>query len=306
MSTDDLLYPMFVKEGLEEKQEIVSMSGQFHYPLKELDELVSRCEELGVPGILLFGIPKHKDELGSQAFSDEGMVQRAIQKIKHKSDLMVFTDLCLCQYTSHGHCGVVDERGLNNDATLEILNKVALSHADAGADFVAPSGMIDGQVKSIREALDRHGYHEVGIMSYSAKFASNFYGPFREAAESAPQPMEGEANLSNRDTYQMDYRTVNQPLFEISLDVKEGADIVMVKPALPYLDLIQRVKERFDVPLAAYQVSGEYAMMKEASKSGLLKEREIFLESLISMKRAGADFIITYASLEVARWLNEN
>lgn len=306
LSKDDLLYPLFVKEGIDEKSEIEDMPGQYHYPLNGLNEILSDCDELGIPGILLFGIPEDKDEVGSGAFDSEGIVQKATRKIKENSRPTVFTDACLCQYATHGHCGVVGEGGLDNDKSLEVLRKVAVSQAEAGADFIAPSAMMDGQVKSIREALDKEGYENVGIMGYSAKFHSSFYGPFRNAVESAPKRIEGHPALEGRETYQMDFRTRNQPLREISLDVEEGADIVMVKPALPYLDVIGRAGERFEVPLSAYQVSGEYTMIKEASRNSALDEKDLFLESLSSIKRAGADFIITYAALDVAGWLDES
>ncbi|KXA91711.1 delta-aminolevulinic acid dehydratase [candidate division MSBL1 archaeon SCGC-AAA259A05] len=306
LSKDDFLYPIFVKEGIEEKREIEGLPGQFHYPLDGLEEVLSECEELGIPGALLFGIPREKDEKGSEAFDSEGIVQRAGKKIKKSSKLTLFTDTCLCQYTSHGHCGVLSDEGLDNDESLKILKKVAISQAEAGADYVSPSAMLDGQVKSIREGLDKEGYGSVGIMSYSAKFNSSFYGPFRAAAESAPKKIEGPSKLDGRKTYQMSYRASDQPLREISLDIKEGADIVMVKPALPYLDIIKRASESFDIPISAYQVSGEYAMIKETSRSGLIDERDAFLESLVSIKRSGANFIITYAALDVARWLDES
>jgi porphobilinogen synthase len=306
LSKHDLVYPVFVKEGLVKKSEIHAMPGQFHYSLRELDKLVEKCEEAGIPGLLIFGIPKRKDALGSEAYSDEGIVQKAIKRAKEKSKLAVFTDVCLCQYTSHGHCGVLTKRGVDNDRTLELLAKTAVSHARAGADFVAPSSMMDGQVKVIRNALDAGGFGDVGVMSYSAKFASSFYGPFREAVESAPKRVRGLPYLSDRRTYQMDFRSIEQAMREILLDVEEGADIIMVKPALPYLDVIREARRRFDLPLAAYQVSGEYAMIRLACTRGLFDERRAFLETLTSIKRAGANFIITYAALDVARWLSED
>lgn len=305
LSTDDLLYPVFVREGIEGKSEIESMPGQYHYSLQALDELINSCEESQVPGVLIFGVPEEKDEIGSEAFKEDGIVQRAVRKFRENSDLAVFTDVCLCYYTSHGHCGVLGEYGLDNDKTLDVLNQVVVSHAEAGADFVSPSGMMDGQVKSIRDALDDKGYEDVGIMSYSAKFASSFYGPFRDAAESAPEKVPDIPHLGNRETYQMSFKSGDQPVREVALDLEEGADIVMVKPALPYLDVLRRVDEKFDVPLAAYQVSGEYAIAKEGGDSDRLDEKDIFLESLAAMKRSGANFIITYAALDVARWLNE-
>lgn len=306
LSNDDFLYPVFVKEGIQNKQEIESIAGQYHYSLEALNGLVEVCEERNIPGILLFGIPEKKDKVGSEAFNEDGIVQKAIRRIKEVSNLFVFTDVCLCQYTTHGHCGILAENGLNNDKTLDVLTRVALSHASSGADYVSPSGMIDGQVKSIRKSLDEQGYDNVGIMSYSAKFSSNFYGPFREAAESVPKGAGGPRKLNGRDTYQMDFRSANQPMREIALDLNEGSDIVMVKPALPYLDVIYRANKRFDAPLAAYQVSGEHAMLMRGSEPEDLNRKGIFLESFISMKRAGADFIITYAALEASRWLDED
>lgn len=300
LNKNDVLYPIFVKEGIEEKKEIRSMKNQYHYPINGLDSIVSLCEDNDLQGVLLFGVPSNKDQKGSSAFDDNGIVQRAVRRIKEISNLAVFTDICLCQYTSHGHCGILDQNGVNNDKTLEILNKIAVSHAEAGADFVAPSGMMDGQVKSIRGALDEKGYQNTGIMAYSAKFSSNFYGPFRDAAECSPG---GEkTNLSNRDTYQMDFKTEasQQPMEEIRLDLEQGADITMVKPALPYLDVIKEAKDRFNAPVAAYNVSGEYAMLKSAINEGLLSEK-VIEESLISIKRAGADIIITYFAKELIK-----
>lgn len=305
LSRDNLVYPIFVKEGIEGKSDIESLPGQYHYSLQSLGEIIEKCESAEVPGIIIFGIPVEKDERGSEAFKDDGIVQRATRKIKEKSDLAVFTDVCLCQYTTHGHCGILDEKGLNNDKTLKILQKISVSHAKAGADFVSPSGMIDGQVKAIRNALDDEGLENVGIMSYSAKFASNFYGPFRGAVESSPKKVEGFPRLEDRSTYQMDFETSEQPMREIKLDMEEGADIVMIKPALPYLDVIREARETFDVPISAYQVSGEYAMIKRLSENDERYEKELFLESLNSIKRAGANFILTYAALDVSRWLIE-
>lgn len=306
LSKRDLVYPVFVKEGLSSRSEIRGMPGQYHYSLHELGKLAEECEANGVPGVLIFGIPRKKDAWGSEAYNVNGIVQKAIRRVKEKSELVVFTDVCLCQYTTHGHCGVLTKRGVDNDRTLRLLAKTAVSHARAGADFVAPSSMMDGQVKAIRDALDASGFKDVGIMSYSAKFASSFYGPFREAAESAPKHMRGLPYLADRSTYQIDFRSLEQAMREISLDVEEGADIIMVKPALPCLDVICEAKRRFDLPLAAYQVSGEYAMIKLACSHRLLDERRAFLETLTSIKRAGANFIITYAALDVARWLSES
>ncbi|KXB04593.1 delta-aminolevulinic acid dehydratase [candidate division MSBL1 archaeon SCGC-AAA261O19] len=305
LSKDDLLYPIFVKEGIKEKSEIKNMPGQWHHSLKTLNEVIDDCESAGIPGVIIFGIPENKDETGSEAFNDQGIVQTAVSRIKSESSLAVFTDVCLCQYTIHGHCGILDESGLNNDKTLEVLRKTSVSHARAGADFVSPSGMIDGQVKEIREALDNEGFGDVGIMSYSAKFASNFYGPFRDAVESSPKKVEGLPHLGDRSTYQMDFKTSEQPMREIKLDIEEGADIVMVKPALPYLDVIREARQTFDVPISAYQVSGEYTMIKRLSENDEDYEKRLFLESLNSIKRAGANFILTYGALDVSRWLSE-
>ncbi|KXB03059.1 delta-aminolevulinic acid dehydratase [candidate division MSBL1 archaeon SCGC-AAA261F19] len=305
LSKDDLLYPIFVKEGIKEKSEIKSMPRQWHHSLETLNEVINDCESAGIPGVIVFGIPENKNDRGSEAFNDQGIVQTAVSRIKSESGLAVFTDVCLCQYTTHGHCGILDESGLNNDKTLEVLRKTSVSHARAGADFVSPSGMIDGQVKEIREALDDEGFGGVGIMSYSAKFASNFYGPFRDAVESSPKKVEGLPHLGDRSTYQMDFKTREQPMREIKLDVEEGADIVMVKPALPYLDVIREARQTFDVPISAYQVSGEYSMIKRLSENDEDYEKKLFLESLNSIKRAGANFIITYGALDVSRWLSE-
>ncbi len=306
LSTDDLMYPIFVKEGRGKQSEVKNMPGVYHYALRDLGAVAKKCEAAGVPGVLVFGIPEKKDELGSEAYSENGIVQRAVKHIKENSNLAVFTDVCLCQYTSHGHCGVLTKHGVNNDRTLELLGKIAVSHARAGADFVSPSSMMDGQVRAIRDALDASGFEDVGIMSYSAKFASSFYGPFREAVESAPTRVRGLPYLSDRSTYQMDFRSLKQAIHEISLDIDEGADIVMVKPALPYLDVIREARRTFAAPLAAYQVSGEYSMIKLASERGIVDEKRAFMETLTSIKRAGANFIITYAALDVARWLDED
>lgn len=287
LSEKNFIYPIFVKEGISKKEPIARMPGQFRYPLDDLGEVIGRCEDAGISGVLLFGVPKDKDAAGSQAYKRDGVVQGAIKKIKELSDIAVFSDVCLCQYTQHGHCGVLDGMNVDNDRTLELLKKIAVSHARSGADYVAPSAMMDGQVAAIREALDKEGFNDTGIMSYSAKFASSFYSPFREAAGSAPQ-------FGDRKSYQMDYRSPSQALREIELDINEGADIILVKPALPCLDIIQKAKEKYNVPLAAYQVSGEYSLLK----SGIL-DKEALHESLTAIKRAGADIIISYAALEL-------
>lgn len=304
LNKGDLLYPVFVKEGIEEKVEIETMAGQYHHTLETLEKIIRECEDLGIPGVIVFGVPEKKDKAGSEAFNAKGIVQKAVGRVRGLSDLAVFTDVCLCQYTSHGHCGVLDKRGINNDETLKILKKVAVSHAEAGSDFVAPSGMMDGQVSAIREGLDEKGFENVGIMSYAAKFSSNFYGPFRAAAESAPHPPPDAPRLKDRSTYQMDFKTDEQAMREIGLDIEEGADILMVKPALPYLDMIAKADRRFEVPISAYQVSGEYASLKQAGEKDLLDGEGALLESLTSIKRAGSNFIITYAALDAARWLS--
>lgn len=300
LSLDDLIYPLFVVPGTGVKEEISSMPGIHHFSLDLLMREIEELVELGISGIILFGLPESKDEKGSSAWAEDGIVQRACRKIKSEyPGLLVITDVCLCQYTSHGHCGVIKDGYVQNDVSLEYLARVAVSHAQAGADMVAPSDMMDGRVKAIRRKLDETGFKEVSIMAYSAKYASSFYGPFRDAAHSAPQ--EGD-----RSTYQMDPANSNEALREIELDIKEGADIVMVKPALAYLDIIRRVKDNINFPLAAYNVSGEYAMVKAAAEKGWLKEKEVALEILTSIKRAGAEIIITYWAKDVVDWLKSN
>src|SRR5512135_2564926 len=299
LSPDDFIYPLFVTHGKGVKKEISSMPGNFQ---QSIDHIVKDCEEvmaLGIPAVLLFGIPEHKDEVGSEAYSDEGIVQHAIKAIKHKlPEFIVITDVCLCEYTSHGHCGVIRNGVVQNDATLELLAKEAVSHAKAGADMVAPSDMMDGRVGAIRHALDSEGFHDTPIMSYAAKYASSFYGPFREAAESTPQ-------FGDRRSYQMDAPNSREALREVSLDIDEGADIIMVKPALSYLDIIYRVKQEFDLPVAAYNVSGEFSMVKAAAKMGWIEGDRVMLEILTSMRRAGADMILTYHAKEAAKLLNK-
>jgi porphobilinogen synthase len=298
LSPDDFIYPLFVTHGKGVKKEIEAMPGNFQ---QSIDNIVKDCEEvqrLGIPAVLLFGIPAHKDEIGSEAYSDEGIVQHAIKAIKNKMpELVVITDVCLCEYTSHGHCGVVKKGVVQNDPTLELLAKEALSHAKAGADMVAPSDMMDGRVHAIRHTLDDEGFHDIPIMSYAAKYASSFYGPFREAAESTPQ-------FGDRRSYQMDPPNSREALREVALDIDEGADIVMVKPALAYLDIIYQVKQQFNLPVAAYNVSGEYSMIKAAAKLGWIDGERAMMESLISIKRAGADMILTYFAKEAAASLN--
>ncbi len=297
LSVKNLLFPMFVRPGKGMRIPISSMIGQFQLSIDHVIEEVKETEALGIPGVILFGIPERKDEMGSQAYSDDGIVQRAVRAIKEEfPDILVITDVCLCGYTSHGHCGVVEGDQILNDPTLELLAKQAVSHARAGADMVAPSDMMDGRVAAIREALDENGFSEIAILAYSAKFASSFYGPFREAAESAPQ-------FGDRRSYQMDFANAREALREVRLDIQEGADIIMVKPALPYLDVISRVKEEFDIPVAAYNVSGEYAMIKAAAQLGWIDGERAMMECLLSIKRAGADFILTYFAKEAAKRL---
>jgi porphobilinogen synthase len=299
LSPDDFIYPLFVTHGKGVKKEISSMPGNFQ---QSVDNIVKDCEEvagLGIPSVLLFGIPERKDEVGSEAYSDEGIVQHAIKAIKNKlPELIVITDVCLCEYTSHGHCGVIKNGVVQNDATLELLAKEALSHAKAGADMVAPSDMMDGRVGAIRDTLDGHGFHDTPIMSYAAKYASSFYGPFREAAESTPQ-------FGDRRSYQMDAPNSREALREVALDIDEGADIVMVKPALAYLDIIYQVRQQYNLPVAAYNVSGEFSMIKAAAKMGWIDGERAMMESLIAMKRAGADMILTYFAKEAAALLNK-
>ncbi|GAQ25315.1 porphobilinogen synthase [Tepidanaerobacter syntrophicus] len=297
LDVKDLIYPYFVVEGENVKEEIEAMPKVFHFSIDKLVKDVKETYELGIPAILLFGIPSSKDEVGSQAYVSSGIVQRAVRAIKEAiPSMIVITDVCLCEYTSHGHCGVVENGYVDNDKTLELIAKTALSHVKAGADMVAPSDMMDGRVGCIRQILDSEGYVTVPIMAYSAKYASGFYGPFREAAQSAPQ-------FGDRRSYQMDPANSDEALREIALDIEEGADIVMVKPALAYLDIIRRAKDSFKVPLATYNVSGEYSMIKAAALKGWLDEKVVALESLTSMKRAGADMIITYFAKDAAKWL---
>ncbi|MBP6932389.1 MAG: porphobilinogen synthase [Candidatus Methanofastidiosum sp.] len=292
VTSKDLIYPIFVHEK-NKVEEIQSMPGQFRYPISKLKEITKKVEDLGIPGILLFGMPEKKDELGSESFNEKGVVQKAIRTIKENTNLLVITDICLCQYTSHGHCGVVCDGIIKNDDTLNLLSRIALSHAKAGADIVAPSDMMDGRVNAIRSELDKNSFEDILIMSYAAKFLSSFYGPFREAAHSAP-------TFGDRRTYQMDPANILEALREVELDIQEGADIIMVKPALAYLDVIFRVKEKFEMPTAAYNVSGEYSMVKAASKMGWIDEKKVIDELLLAIKRAGADFIISYFALDYA------
>ncbi|UCC23167.1 MAG: porphobilinogen synthase [Planctomycetota bacterium] len=302
LRVDDFVYPLFVKAGENLKAPIKSLPGCFHFSPDTIGAEATEVASLGIPAVLLFGLPKAKDAGGSRAWAEDGVVQLAIKQIKDKtSDLLVITDVCLCEYTDHGHCGLIKDGKIDNDATCELLAKMALSHAQAGADIVAPSDMMDGRVKFIREALEANGFHDVAIMSYAAKYASAFYGPFRDAAESAPAANLHETALKNRKTYQMDPANSDQAMAEIALDIAEGADIIMVKPALPYLDIICRANERFDTPIAAYNVSGEYMMLNSAADAGLLDREPAILETLTAIKRAGADIIITYFAKQAAK-----
>jgi len=294
LSVDNLIYPLFVVPGTKVKKPIASMPGNFQMSVDHIVREAARMKTLGIPAVLLFGIPEKKDEVASGALAKDGVVQRAIREIKDKvPDILVITDVCLCEYMSHGHCGMVEKGEVINDLTLEVLAEQAVSHATAGADMVAPSAMMDGQIGALREGLDEAGFDAVPIMAYSAKYASCFYGPFREAAESAP-------SFGDRRAYQMDPANSDEAIREITLDVEEGADIIMVKPALAYLDVIRRAKEEFDLPLAAYNVSGEFAMVKAAAQMGWIDGERAMLESLTAIRRAGADMIITYFAPEVA------
>ncbi|HEX2710728.1 MAG TPA: porphobilinogen synthase [Candidatus Acidoferrales bacterium] len=297
LSVAGLVYPMFVCPGSKVRTEVSSMP-EIHQ--QSVDQIVEECREvesLGIPAVILFGLPEHKDEGGSEAVAADGVVQRAIEAIRRaKLDLLVITDVCLCEYTDHGHCGVVKDGEVLNDPTVEILAEEALSHARAGADIVAPSDMMDGRVGAIRRKLDEHGFANVAILSYAAKYCSGFYGPFREAAQSAPQ-------FGDRRSYQMDPANAREALREVALDIEEGADVVMVKPALPYLDVVRLVREHFHLPIAAYNVSGEYSMVKAAARNGWLDEQRVVLEILTAIKRAGADIVLTYHAKQAARWL---
>jgi len=297
LSADNLIYPLFVVPGAKVKKPIASMPGNFQMSVDHIVREAARMKTLGIPAILLFGIPEKKDEIASGALAKDGIIQRAVREIKEKvSDVLVITDVCLCEYMSHGHCGMIEKGEVANDLTLEVLAEQAVSHARAGADMVAPSAMMDGQVGALREGLDEAGFDAVPIMAYSAKYASCFYGPFREAAESAPA-------FGDRRAYQMDPANSDEAMREITLDVAEGADIIMVKPALAYLDVIRRAKEEFDLPLAAYNVSGEFAMVKAAAQMGWIDGERAMLESLTAIRRAGADMIITYFAPEAAELL---
>jgi porphobilinogen synthase len=298
LSAEDFVYPLFVVQGTGVRNEIPSMPGQCQLSVDQLPAEARDLRDLGIPAVLLFGIPASKDEQASEAYAPDGIVQQAVRALRQADpDLLVITDVCLCEYTSHGHCGIVKDGDVDNDATLPLLARTALSHAQAGAGMVAPSAMMDGQVAAIRQSLDENGFAQTPIMAYAAKYASAFYGPFREAAESTPQ-------FGDRRGYQMDPANAREALREIESDVAEGADIVMVKPALAYLDVLARARQRFDLPLAAYNVSGEYAMIKAAAANGWLDEKRVVLEVLTAIKRAGADIVITYHAKEAARWLS--
>jgi porphobilinogen synthase len=299
VNVEQLIYPLFIAENIDEPREISSMPGIMQWPLEHLQREAEQIARLGISAVLLFGIPSEKDEVGSQAYASQGIIQQAIKRFKAEvPDVLVLTDVCLCEYTSHGHCGLIHNGDVQNDESLELLSRMALSHVEAGADVVAPSDMMDGRVGAIRHTLDEHGFNSTPIMAYSAKYASGFYGPFREAAGSTPQ-------FGDRRSYQMDPANVREALREIDLDIAEGADIVMVKPALAYLDVIRRVREHCDLPIAAYNVSGEYAMIKAAAQRGWIDERRIVMEVLTGIRRAGADMIITYFAPQVAQWLRE-
>ncbi len=297
LSKNDFIYPLFVVHGKNFKKEISSMPGVYQM---SVDEIVRECaavKTLGIPAVILFGIPEHKDEVGSEAYAENGIIQVAVRAIKKEvPELCVITDVCLCEYTSHGHCGIIQGDEIVNDASIELLAKEALSHAQAGADLIAPSDMFDGRIKAIRQILDANSFHNIPIMSYAAKYASGFYGPFREAAESTPK-------FGDRRSHQMDPANSNEAIREVQVDIEEGADIVMVKPALPYLDIIRRVKDTFQMPTAAYNVSGEYAMVKAAGLKGWIDDERVMMEMLLSIKRAGADMILTYFAKDAAKLL---
>ncbi len=299
LSVNDFIYPLFVTEGKEIRNPISSMPGNYQLSIDQLIIEVKEVYKLGIPAIILFGIPAHKDETGSDATSEKGIIQRAVGAIKDAvPEIYIITDVCFCEYTDHGHCGPIKDGEVDNDATLDLLAKQVLTHANAGADMVAPSGMMDGMVASIRNALDENNFKHLPIMSYAVKYASAFYGPFRDAAESAPQ-------FGDRRGYQMDPPNAREALNEVDLDVEEGADIIMVKPALPYLDIIHQVYDRINLPVAAYNVSGEFSMVKAAAQLGWIDERRVAMEMLTAIKRAGASLILTYFAKDAARWLRE-
>lgn len=300
LSTEDFIYPVFIVEGNNIKREIRSLKGNYHWSVDKLEELVNELNEAKVKSVILFGIPEHKDCVGSEAYNDDGIVQKAIRKLKElDSNLYIITDVCMCEYTNHGHCGILSNNNVDNDKTLVYLGEIALSHVKAGADMVAPSDMMDGRIGYIREVLDKNGFENIPIMSYAAKYSSAFYGPFREAAGSAP-------SFGNRKGYQMDPANSREAIAEIEADLNEGADIIMVKPAMSYLDIVKEAREKINAPICVYNVSGEYAMVKNAGEVGLINEKLVALEMLLSMKRAGAKMIITYYALEAAKWLKED
>ena len=300
LSTEDFIYPVFIVEGNNIKREIRSLKGNYHWSVDKLEELVKELNEAKVKSVILFGIPEHKDCVGSEAYNDDGIVQKAIRKLKElDSNLYIITDVCMCEYTNHGHCGILSNNNVDNDKTLVYLGEIALSHVKAGADMVAPSDMMDGRIGYIREVLDKNGFENIPIMSYAAKYSSAFYGPFREAAGSAP-------SFGNRKGYQMDPANSREAIAEIEADLNEGADIIMVKPAMSYLDIVKEAREKINAPIFVYNVSGEYAMVKNAGEVGLINEKLVALEMLLSMKRAGAKMIITYYALEAAKWLKED
>ncbi len=299
LSKSDLIYPLFVEEGQNIKTPVQSLPGIYRYSIDRLDDILQQISESGISGLLIFGIPAHKDDKASCAYDDNGVTQKAIKYIKKNyPELIVIADVCLCEYTSHGHCGVVSNYKILNDETLPLLAKMAVSLAKAGADIVAPSDMMDGRVKAIRKILDENGYIDIPIMSYSAKFASEYYSPFREAAESTPK-------FGDRKTYQMDCANSREAMREILDDIDEGADMIIIKPALAYLDILKSAREICNLPIAAYNVSGEYSMVKSAAKTGIIDEKRIVMENLLCIKRAGADIIITYHALDAAKWLND-
>lgn len=300
INIEDLVYPIFVVEGENIKKEISSLPNNYHLSVDNLDAEIKEMKSVGLESVLIFGLPGEKDAFGKEAYNDDGIVQKAVREIKAKHpDMLVITDICMCQYTDHGHCGILQECGcIDNDLTLEYLSKIAISHARAGADMVAPSDMMDGRVGHMRKALDSKGFEMVGIMSYSAKYSSSFYGPFRDAADSAP-------SFGDRKTYQMDPANSDEAMREIAMDLEEGADVIMVKPALSYLDIIRRAKDEFNAPLAAYSVSGEYAMLKNAIDMGIINESAM-MEAMTSIKRAGADILITYFAKDIAKIIRKN
>lgn len=299
LTKNDLIYPLFVVPGEKIKKEIKSMPGVFNL---SIDKLIKECKEvrdLGIPAVILFGIPEHKDEVGSEAYAENGIIQRTVRALKAEvKNLLIITDVCMCEYTSHGHCGVLSGEEILNDETVSLLAKEAVSHAEAGADIIAPSDMMDGRVAAIRKALDYKGFTKIPIMSYAAKYSSGFYGPFRDAADSTPA-------FGDRKSHQMDIGNINEALREVAEDIQEGADIVMVKPAGPYLDVIRAVKEKFGMPTAAYQVSGEYAMIKAAGANGWVDEERVMIESAFAIKRAGADMFLTYFAKDLAKWIDK-